>query len=165
MWKSWSRMYLAVGCVMAMGLAQTPLPSQPRSSSATVDVIVSGCVELAAPQATRTTGNSDPSLSEAHLLLTDAVPTQSGSAGAAGPTKPNPVAAKTFRLEGSALVLTPHIGHRVEVVGTVEDSGNVTPTVSAPPSGPASAAASAPKLKVESIQMVAAMCSGVVVRK
>ena len=164
MWKSWSRMYLAVGCVMALGLVQTPSPPQSRSASGTVHVIVSGCVELAAPQTTGTTGNTDPSLSEAHLLLTDAVPTKSGVVEAAGPTKPNSVSAKTFRLEGSALVLTPHIGHRVEVVGTVEDSGNVTPTVSAPPSGPASAA-SAPKLKVESIQMVAAMCSGIVVRK
>ena len=164
MWKSWSRVYLATGCVMAMGLAQTPSPSQPRSSSATVHVIVSGCVELAAPQPTGTAGNADSSLSEAHLLLTDAVPTKAGLAEAAAPIRPNPASAKTFRLEGSALVLTPHIGHRVEVVGTVEASGNVTPTVSAPPSGPASAA-SAPKLKVESIQMVAAMCSGIVVRK
>ena len=164
MWKSWSRVYLAVGCVMTMGLAQSPSPSQPRSSSATMHVTVSGCVELAAPRATGKTGNADPSLRETHLLLTDAVPSKSVLAEVAGPTKSNPVAAKTFRLEGSALILTPHIGHRVEVVGTVEDSGNVTPPVSAPPPGPASAA-SAPKLKVESIQMVAAMCSGIVVRK
>ena len=162
--KSWTTMCLAVGCVMAMGLAQAPSPSQPRGSSATVRLIVNGCVELAAPRATGTAGTTDPSLSEAHLLLTDAVPTKSGLAEAAGPTHPNPVAAKTFRLEGRADALTLHIGHWVQIAGTVEGSDNVTPSVSVPPPGPASAAL-APKLKVESIQMVEAMCPGNVVRK
>jgi hypothetical protein len=112
----------------------------------------------------RRTGLTEPSLSSTNFLLTNARPGKSGLADAACTNKPDPFAAKTFRLEGSVPELTPPIRHRVEIAGTVEEQVSGITSISAPPAGPASVA-SAPKLQVESIQPIAAVCSDIVVRK
>ena len=149
---------------VAIGLAaQTPSPSQLRSSSAKDHVAVMGCVELALPPAP-TTGNTEVGPTDAMFLLTNTTPRKLDPAKAVENTDRNRLPGKTFRLEASAMTLTPHIGQRVEVTGTVENELSLKSGVAAPPSGPASAAA-APKLNVESIQMIAATCSDIVARK
>jgi hypothetical protein len=57
----------------------------------------------------------------------------------------------TYRLDGDASKLTPHVGHKVEITGTLDKSSSA-PSAS-------SASASEPQLKVESVKMIAASCS------
>jgi hypothetical protein len=47
--------------------------------------------------------------------------------------------------------LTPHVGHKVEISGTVEQ-------LARPEQQPAASAANAPTLKVDSVKMIASTC-------
>jgi hypothetical protein len=58
-------------------------------------------------------------------------------------------------LDADAAKLTPHVGHKVEITGTVDEmSSSATP-----PSGATASSAAGPKLKVDSVKMIAATCS------
>ena len=83
------------------------------------------------------------------------------SAGAAAPVATSGAAAASaakvsYRLDGTESTLTPHVGHKVEITGTVEEqrpgSGGAA--------GAASASANAPAgtLKVDSVKMVSTTC-------
>jgi hypothetical protein len=93
------------------------------------------------------------------------------TAGTSGDTTAAPSTASTamsYRLDGSDTELAPHVGHKVEITGRVASSEAAAttpsrepgaPNPSAAPSATASAQASAPKLKVESVKMIAESCS------
>ena len=55
-----------------------------------------------------------------------------------------------YRLDADDAKLTPHVGHKVEITGTAEAAGMAQ--------RPATSRASAPKLKVDSVKMIAATC-------
>jgi hypothetical protein len=63
------------------------------------------------------------------------------------------VAAKTYRLDADDAKLTPHVGPG-EISGTLVQRRQRTPSASA-----ASSSASVPKLKVDTVKMVAANCA------
>lgn len=79
------------------------------------------------------------------FTLTKAAATASAPAGTSGAVPPS---AKTYRLDGAASVISPHVGHKVEITGSVEDQKTAT----------AASAVSAPRLKVDSLKMVSTTC-------
>lgn len=124
-----------------------------------------------------TTGTSGSTASDAPIfLLTNA--TTSSSAGAAGtagapgtpsatgttgtagaPGQADASATQTYRLIASAAALTPHVGKKLEVTGTLEPPTGSAQTSQAQ-TGQASAesAANARALRVESGKVIAASC-------
>jgi hypothetical protein len=63
--------------------------------------------------------------------------------------------ATSYRLDAEDSKLSPHVGHKIEITGTVEDR---------PMSGPGRPGASgsvrdAPKFKVDAVKMIASSCT------
>jgi hypothetical protein len=148
--KNWPAILASV-CAVTVGLgAQAPTSAQPPSAQpeASKSVTFSGCVEKAAPDAAAPAAAA----SAPAFILTNASPAGSGggAVGTGGSAKP---AAAKYRLDADDAKLSPHVGHKVEVTGTIDDKA-----MPSAPSG-AAAASAGPKLKVDSIKMVAATCS------
>ena len=147
--------------VTAAALAQNPpssSPSQPPSASGGADkaITVTGCVQQAKSAPTGTTGSTSPSASanETKFVLTNASmgSGSSGTAGTAGTSSPPSTAvASEYRLDADDAKLTSHVGHKVEITGTIDQPSRATQP-------PAASAANAPKLKVDSVKMIAATC-------
>ena len=154
--------WIATCTAMAFGLAtalvaQTPSQTSP-SSSAAKTITVSGCVQRAAQAPTGTSGSAGAARdSEAKFLLTSAAmsssgtPGTAGTSGTAGAAPPSGAVASEYRLDADDAKLTSHVGHKVEISGTVESSAGTT-------QAPSASAANAPKLKVDTVKMIAATC-------
>jgi len=84
--------------------------------------------------------------------LTNASPAGAGAVATSGA---GASAAKSYRLDGSETTLTPHVGHKVEITGTLEEQRPASATAG----GAASGSANAPTLKVDSVKMVSTTCS------
>jgi hypothetical protein len=140
----------------------TPAP-QARTESSDRKVTITGCLQAVPPSTTGAaspTGTSgtadakaDPTAGDAKFLLTNVTPAD--SAGGASATAA--AAPKTYRLIANEAALSPHVGKKLELTGTLEDQSSSTSSPSAASSDAASG--SAPKLKVESGKVVAAQCS------
>jgi len=61
---------------------------------------------------------------------------------------------KVYKLEGQRETLNTHVGHKVEVVGTLDPAS----TAARPPDSQNPSAATSPVLMVESVKMIAEMC-------
>jgi len=153
----WSGTCAAITLGLMAGLAAqttpqtTPTPggqTMPKDSSSK-NITVTGCVQKAAEGATGTSGStSSRATSETKFLLTSAAMGATGTSG----TAPSTAVASEYRLDADDAKLTPHVGHKVEITGTVDQA-------SAPASQPPTAsAANSPKLKVDSVKMIAATC-------
>jgi len=151
-----SRIWTAACAAMALGttvgiLAQDPqsAPSSPQSTSPKA-ITVSGCVNKA-ESPTGTTGTTGAMKgAETKFVLSNA--SLAGATGTSGATAPPAMAiASEYKLDADAAKLTPHVGHKVEVTGTVEQpmGGEAKPPASA---------ATAPTLKVDKIKLVAETC-------
>lgn|SRR5262245_33197686 len=142
--------------VTAAALAQTPpssSPSQPPSASAADKAItVTGCVQQAKSAPTGTSGTASPSAraDETKFVLTNAAMSASGATGTSG--TPSTAVASEYRLDADDAKLTSHVGHKVEITGTIDQPSR------AATQPPAASAANAPKLKVDSVKMIAATC-------
>jgi hypothetical protein len=67
----------------------------------------------------------------------------------------------TYRLDADESKLSAHVGHKVEISGTLDSSpssGGTSPT-SAAGSTASSSSSNAPKLKVDTVRMIAASCT------
>jgi hypothetical protein len=134
--------------------AQTPAPSQPAQDAKDTakTVTVTGCLKA---------GETAES-----FLLSDLKWSQDKAVGTSGTVTPAtpPVTATSLKLMGSpSAKLSEHIGHTIEVSGTISDK----PTSSADPARPAdpaarpsSASAAQPSLNVKNVRMIAATCQG-----
>jgi hypothetical protein len=71
--------------------------------------------------------------------------------------EPNAAAARTYRLIANEAALSPHVGKKLELTGTIDDQSSASSASS--DASRAASAASAPKLKVESGKVLAAQCS------
>jgi hypothetical protein len=91
------------------------------------------------------------STNETKFLLTSAAVSTSGTTGTAGTAPPSTAVASEYRLDADDAKLTPHVGHKVEIAGTVEQPPSRTEP-------PAASAANAPKLKVDTVKMIASTC-------
>jgi len=113
--------------------------SQARSSSSSNSVTVEGCIQKGAASSPAGTTGTTGSSASAFMLTSAAKPATS---------KETAPIASSYKLSADDSKLTPHVGHKVEISGTVE-----------PPSASASAATAAPTLKVDNVKMIAATCT------
>jgi hypothetical protein len=130
---------------------QTP-PASPNAARAGADkkVTFSGCIERQPASAAAVPGApSMPfALTNASAVGAGAVAT-TGAGGASS-------AAKSYRLDGTESTLTPHVGHKVEITGTMEEQRPASAATGAAASGSANAPAAT--LKVDSVKMVSTTC-------
>ena len=131
--------------------AQPPTAQQPPAAAAAPaspgQVVVTGCVQRTAQLPVGTSGATNPVADTAKFILTKASSAAEASA-----------APRTYRLDAEESALTAHVGHKVEITGTL-DAAKPAAAVAGDPAPPAAAAASPSKLKVASVKMVAASCS------
>lgn len=158
----WTGTCAAIAVGLTVGLLaqenpQTQQPSQSSSSSAK-SITVTGCVQQAEKGATGTSGTpgatASSSANEPKFLLTNAALSTEASGAAAGTSGAAPSAASVaseYRLDGDDAKLSPHVGHKVEISGTVGKAPKAT-------QAPAASAANAPKLKVDSVRMISSTC-------
>lgn len=173
---------------MAAGLYAQQSTTAPSSTSD--KVTVQGCVERAGSQAstagtTGTTGSTatgstaeaGSTMAGAQFVLTNVSnsntpSTTAGTTGTTGstatPSSSEP-AASQYRLDDSGQNrLASYVGQKVEVSGTVQSheagasstAGSTASATTASGSQSASSNESSPKLKVDSIRMIASSCSG-----
>ena len=124
-----------------------PAPSA-SASAADKKVTYSGCIERQPASAAAVTGaaNMPFSLTNASAAGAANAPVATSGTGAA--------ASKTYRLDGTESTLSPHVGHKVEITGTIEEQP-ASPSAGA---GAAGATPPAPRLKVDSVKMVSTSC-------
>ena len=140
-----SVLLVALVCAVTVGLgAQAPSSSAPQAAKS---VTFSGCIEKAPSDAAAAPAAGAASTT---FILTNASPAGSGAVGTAGSAKP----AAKYRLDADEAKISPHVGHKVEVTGTVDEQ----PAPASSPSGAAASGGAGPKFKVESVKMVAAAC-------
>lgn len=139
---------LALSCAAALHAQSTTgkgaSQNEPRA------VTVTGCVERADQVASGASTTTADSLS--FMLIHAAVGTTADAPkGTSGTSDTRPVAkGSMYRLDGDVATLNPHVGHKVEVTGTVvaptsPDAGDPTP-------------ANAPRMKVDRVKMVSETC-------
>ena len=140
---------LRIAMLVAIGVAiVASVTAQEPTSRAPVPVpdkvVFTGCVQRAAQLPVGTTG-----------AVGDADVTKFILMKATSATDKDPAAARTYRLDADDSLLTTHVGHKVEITGTL-DSAKPAASVTGDPAPPAAAGAS--KLKVSSVKMIAAAC-------
>ncbi len=146
----WSSVCAASVFALTVGVfGQAGAPPQQPASSSMKAVTIGGCIQKAADAPTGTSGSAAASTK---FLLTKAAMTPAGATGTAGSPTPSTAVASEYRLDWDEAKLTPHVGHKVEITGSVV----AAPATTQPP---AASAANAPTLRVESIKMVASTCS------
>ena len=144
-------MFTAIACAVTVSVsAQTPPPTggaTPPEFGAHKKITITGCLERTkdSTAANRTTFMLNNIVSDS--------PAATGTAGTSGSEKAP--RASSYRLEGEDSKLSPHVGHKIAITGTVEDrpmSATGTPAASA-------SSADAPKMKVDTVKMIASSCS------
>src|SRR4030081_2035441 len=144
--------------------------SQTNSSGSTDKITVTGCIQRADQTATGTSGTvgatSDAStkfiLSNATRKAAVSTP---GTSGTWTPTSSTPNASN-YRLDTDDSKVSSHVGHKVEITGTLESasmSNSAAGSRSTPEAAPSNANApnadtNTPKLKVDQVTMVSATC-------
>jgi hypothetical protein len=131
-------------------VAQTPSSSQPPSSpSSAKTMTLTGCLQRAqpAPGGTSTAAGS----MQPKFVLANISPSSSSAAGTSGTSG----TASEYRLDYDEAKLTPHVGHKVEITGTLQPMSSTAP----PPAASGSTSSSnAPTLKVDNVKRIAATC-------
>jgi len=168
-----------VGFSTAAIIAQTTPPSQSNPSSAGKQITVTGCLKAApgaAPTAGGTAGTpgtagttgtagaagaATETAADVKFLLTNVTPSSGDASGGASTAGAAPAASAastppspTYRLIANAASLSPHVGKKLELTGTIEDQDG-----GARSSGSAASEANAPALRVSSGKVLAASCS------
>jgi hypothetical protein len=131
-------------------MAQTPSSSQPPSSQSSAKTMtLTGCLQRAqpAPGGTSTAAGS----MQPKFVLANISPSSSSAAGTSGTSG----TASEYRLDYDEAKLTPHVGHKVEITGTLQPMSGTAP----PPAASGSTSSSnAPTFKVDNVKMIAATC-------
>jgi hypothetical protein len=125
---------------------------------------LTGCLREAGSGATATSGSAaatpgatdaagaKPASAESKYVLEDATPSASGGATASAQS----ATPKTYHLIANDSALAPHVGKKLELTGTLESQ---TASAQAGSSGATASASSAPTLRVESGNVMAASCT------
>jgi len=140
MWKTGTLVAIALTATVAAQQPPAPAPTPASAPPSSSDkVVVTGCIQRGIQSPIGTTGAAGavPAAADASkFILTKASPASDATASP-----------KTYRLDAEDSQLTAHVGHKVEVTGTLDAK-------------PAAGDAAAPeKLKVASVKMIAASCS------
>jgi hypothetical protein len=132
--------------LFAVGVsAQTPAAGQPPGASQPQDA------KDAAPKTATVTGCLKAGDTPDSFMLSDLKWKEDKAVGTAGTPATPPVSASSLKLTGSKL--SDHVGHTVEVTGTIAAKADKAADPAARP-----AAAAAPSLNVSNIKMIAATC-------
>ncbi len=144
--------------------------SSSQSSSSTSDkVIVTGCVQRSSDlgTATGTSGTSGQTPPDTQFVLTNATQgseTGSSAMGTSGSSTSSSFS--EYRLDDAAQAkISPHVGHKVQITGTLENEGSSSSSSSYGSSGTSgtssgsSMSSNLPKLKVDSVKMISSSCS------
>lgn len=176
----WTGICVAMACAATVGLAaHAPRNTQSPSTKPHESIIIVGCVQRADQAVTGTSGSkssaaaaptqgaagtSGSTMTDTFLLTNvttggSAASAQTGTAGSTAGSQ-NAVAS-SYRLDSDESKLSPHVGHKVEIIGVVENAAPASATSprSSSPSTPSASALSAPRVKVETVRMIAANCS------
>jgi hypothetical protein len=146
---SWTAACTAIACGFATGLlAQT---AQPSTTTAAKTVMATGCLQRAPKSAVGTSGTVDEAHppKEAKFVLANATTGPLGTVGTSGTARP---AATEYRLDGDDAKFSPHVGHKVEITGVVDQGSSAAPSASA------DARSAAPKLTVDTVRMLSLTC-------
>jgi hypothetical protein len=148
-----SSMCVAVACTLAAGVSAqtTPLTggaSQP-TFGAEKKVTVTGCLE----RSSQSVATND------RFVLNNVVPSGPAAADTVGTSgSEKPLKATSYRLDAEDSKLSPHVGHKIEITGTVEQrpkSAAATPR----PTGSTGSTPEAEKFTVEAVKMIASSCT------
>lgn len=139
-------LWIAAAALAAQSTAAATAQQKSGDAKTSEKITITGCVERADQMTqTGTLGTTVDSMSFVLINLPTGAVGTSGAAGAsAAPSE------KGYRLDADAAKLTPHVGHKVEISGFVDEPATTTG---------AAASANGPKVKVESIKMIAETCA------
>jgi hypothetical protein len=160
--KKFGLAFFVSAAVVSVALqAQTPTSQPTPSSSNANKVTVTGCVQRAISESpTGTSGVAGALKPDTQFVLANAS-AGTATAGTSGTTTPSTSSMPTaprYRLDDAEQAkIAPHVGHKVEISGTIDDAMRSSSPSATP--GATSTAAPAPKLKVDSIKMLASSCS------
>ena len=145
----WTIGVLALGCTIAVQ-AQAPTSSDVNRATPG-EITLTGCVERADQVAAAVTaGTTVDSLSFVLIKATKGTAADARAAGTSG-TQASTEKDSMYRLDAEVSKLNPHVGHKVEVTGTLV--GAIDSTVKS-----ADASAGAPRLKVAQVKMLSETC-------
>jgi hypothetical protein len=131
---------------------------------------VAGCLRAAAasptgtsgaaatpPATTDAAGKADAANADAKFVLANAVPSSADTS--ATTTASN--APQTYQLIANGSALTPHVGKKLELTGTIEDESSAAPSAKSESSASSTTASAAngPKLRVQSGKVVGETCT------
>jgi hypothetical protein len=142
---------VAFACAVALH-AQTPTSSQ---ANATIpgEITLTGCVERADQMAGSTTA-----VTNVDSLTFMLIHAEKGTAAEVQPTGTSgtkeDAKGRSYRLDADVATLNPHVGHKVEVTGTIDAA-----TAPAAESAEPLSAANAPRLKIAHVKMVSETCA------
>jgi hypothetical protein len=145
-----SSMFAAVACALTVSVSAQTTPATGGVSQPTFGagkkVTISGCLE----RSKESVATND------RFVLNNVVPDAPAMAGTAGTSGSEKAPkATSYRLDAEDSKLSPHVGHKIEITGMVEDhpmSATGTP-------GASGSAPEAPKFKVETVKMIASSCT------
>ena len=152
-WRFVMSMALASGWVFA--LHAQPATTPQRTDATATKITLTGCVERAdqmTPTGTATTTVDSQSFVLIHATKSGTADSRSETAGTSGTA--NTGKGSMYRLDTEASKLNPHVGHKVEVTGSLDATGSATPASADPPS-----AENAPRLKVDTVKMLSETCA------
>jgi len=159
----------AVFCValtvgLMAGLAAHAAEQSQRNDTPSPRLTVIGCIQRSAPSPAATTGTTALPDGATKYVLSNITLAADPATAAATAASAIAEAVKMYRLDdGADSRLAPHVGDRVEVVGTLAASASVPRGTSGTTESSDEAAANkAPILKVESLRTIAAaspMCA------
>jgi hypothetical protein len=139
-----------IGCAAALH-AQAPTGNQ-RDRTVPAGITLTGCVERADQVAGNvTTATTVDSLSFVLIKATKGTAAEARPTGTGG-TQSNSESGSMYRLVAETSKLNPHVGHKVEVTGTLDAASAPTGSTDS------TSAANAPSLRVESVKMVSETC-------
>jgi hypothetical protein len=137
--------WLAAAALAAQTTAATPQQQTPPKTPE--KITISGCVERADQMTSAGASTLGTTVDSLSFVLVD-VP--SGATGTSGVKGNNSSATdKGYRLDADVAKLNPHVGHKVEISGYVDEP--------AATNGAANSV-NGPKVKVETIKMIAETC-------
>jgi len=140
---------LALGCAVALqAQAQT---GREANRATPAEITLTGCVERADQVAAAVTaGTTVDSLSFVLIKATKGTAADARAAGTSG-TQASTEKDSMYRLDAEVSKLNPHVGHKVEVTGTLVGAVDSTMKSADPSAG-------GPRLKVDRLKMVSETC-------
>jgi hypothetical protein len=184
--KVWIGACVAVALAGATAAAQTSTATSGQTSSSDRPVTVTGCLQKgdqSGSSTAATTGSSSTKGSEfilANAKMGSGTGSTSGTTGTTGGTtaggtttggattgsESSRTSGNKYELEGSESQLSPHVGHEIEVTGTIDrsasSSGSSTPSTTGGTTSSTSRTGSMGAnqlLKVTSVRMISSTCS------